>query len=73
MALLMIAVVFGLVLSIGAVVNGVVARLPLAVPYPARLLLTVTIEVLLMTYWLMPQLTRRLAFWVYPTRRVSGG
>jgi hypothetical protein len=38
------------------------------VPYPLRLLLTITIEVLLMTYWLMPQLTRRLARWIYPGR-----
>jgi antibiotic biosynthesis monooxygenase (ABM) superfamily enzyme len=68
MALLMIAVVFGLVLSLGALVNAITAMLPLAVPYPVRLLLTITIEVLLMTYWLMPQLTRRLARWIYPGR-----
>jgi len=44
----------------------VTGLLPVAVPYPLRLLLTITIEVLLMTYWLMPQLTRRLARWIYP-------
>jgi uncharacterized protein len=71
MALVMIVVVFGLVLSIGTLVNTVAAMLPLPVPYALRLLLTITIEVLLMTYWLMPQITRRLARWIYPGRRVG--
>jgi uncharacterized protein len=71
MALLMIAVVFSLVLSIGTLVNTAAALLPVPVPYPLRLLATITIEVLLMTYWLMPQLTRRLAWWIYPTRVTS--
>ena len=66
MALLMIVVVFGLVLSIGALVDAVAALLPLALPYPARLLLTITLEVLFMTYWLMPRLTKHLARWIYP-------
>ncbi len=68
MALLMIAVVFILVLSIGSAVNAATALLPFALPYPVRLLLTIVIEVLLMTYWLMPVLTRRLAAWIYPQR-----
>jgi uncharacterized protein len=68
MALLMIVVVFGLVLGIGTLVNALAARLPVAPPYPLRLLLTITIEVLLMTYWLMPRLTRHLAGWIYPGR-----
>ena len=68
MALLMIAVVFILVLSIGSAVNAATALLPIALPYPVRLLLTIVIEVLLMTYWLMPVLTRRLAAWIYPRR-----
>jgi uncharacterized protein len=71
MALVMIVVVFGLVLSIGSLVNAAAAMLPLPVPYPLRLLLTITLEVLLMTYWLMPQITRRLARWIYPSQRVS--
>ncbi len=66
MALLMIAVVFTLEL-----VNALTALLPFALPYPARLLLTITCEVLLMTYWLMPQLTRRLARWIYPAARAA--
>jgi antibiotic biosynthesis monooxygenase (ABM) superfamily enzyme len=36
-----------------------------------RLLVTIAIEVRLMTYWLMPRVTRRLAAWVYPSRRVA--
>jgi antibiotic biosynthesis monooxygenase (ABM) superfamily enzyme len=71
MALVMIVVVFGLVLSIGALVNAAAAMLPMPVPYALRLLFTITVEVLLMTYWLMPQITRRLARWIYPSQRVS--
>ena len=68
MALLMIAVVFALVLAIGAAVDAAAQLLPIAVPQPARLLVTITLEVLLMTYWLMPRLTRHLARWIYPDR-----
>jgi antibiotic biosynthesis monooxygenase (ABM) superfamily enzyme len=71
MALVMVTVVFGLVLGLGALVNLAFAQLPFAVPYPLRLLVTITIEVLLMTYWLMPVITRRLAGWIYPKRRVA--
>jgi hypothetical protein len=71
MALVMIAVVFGLVLGLGSLVNLAFAQLPFATPYAVRLLVTITIEVLLMTYWLMPLVTRRLAAWIYPSRRVA--
>jgi len=71
MALVMIAVVFGLVLAIGTLVNAAFAQLPFTTPCPLRLLVTITIEVLLMTYWLMPQITRRLARWIYPARKVA--
>lgn len=39
------------------------------------LLVTITIEVALMTWWLMPLVTRRLAVWIHPTGKVphSGG
>jgi antibiotic biosynthesis monooxygenase (ABM) superfamily enzyme len=67
MALLMIIVVYGLVLSIG---TGVALVLKDA-PMPVRLLVTITIEVFLMTYFLMPRLTRWLAFWIYPSTRSS--
>jgi antibiotic biosynthesis monooxygenase (ABM) superfamily enzyme len=69
MALLMIVVVFVLVLGIGQAVNEITAALPFALPYPVRLLVTIAIEVLFMTYWLMPRLTRRLARWIYPAAR----
>lgn len=71
MALVMIAVVFTLVLVIGSAVNAAFAALPFATPYPLRLLVTIAIEVALMTWWLMPLITRRLAFWIYPRRAVA--
>lgn len=71
MALVMIGVVFGLVLAIGAFVDAALALLGLAVPYPIRLLLTIAIEVVLMTWWLMPWITRRLAPWIYPRVRAT--
>lgn len=69
MALLMTAVVFLLVLVIGQAVNAAFALLPFATPSPVRLLVTIAIEVALMTWWLMPWLTRRLAHWIYPARK----
>jgi uncharacterized protein len=68
MALVMVAMVFTLVLVIGSSVNAVFARLPFDTPYPLRLLVTIAIEVVLMTWWLMPLVTRRLARWIYPQR-----
>jgi hypothetical protein len=35
-------------------------------------LVTIAIEVALMIWWLMPLLTKRLAHWIYPRRRVAG-
>ncbi len=67
MAVVMVCVVFGLVLSLGQVVNAVLGSWPFAL----RLLLTIIIEVLIMTYWLMPRLTRWLAPWIYPNRAAS--
>lgn len=65
MALVMIAVVYGLVFSIGSLVAMVLST----VPMPLRLLVTITIEVFLMTYVLMPRLTRALAKFIYPAPR----
>jgi antibiotic biosynthesis monooxygenase (ABM) superfamily enzyme len=62
MALVMIAVVFGLVLSIGQIVGMVAA----GVPSYIRLFATISIEIFLMTYVLMPHITRVLAKWIYP-------
>lgn len=67
MALVMIGVVYGLVLSIGTLVSAVLTPAPFA----ARLLVTITIEVFLMTYLIMPRLTRVLARWIYPRTRTS--
>jgi uncharacterized protein len=64
MALVMIAVVYGLVLSIG---QGVALALP-TTPPRLRLLLTIVLEVMLMTYVLMPRITRWFARWIYPAR-----
>jgi len=62
MALLLIAVVYGLVLSIGQLVALVLS----SAPFQLRLLVTITLEVFLMTYAVMPRLTRWLARWIYP-------
>ncbi len=35
-------------------------------PRAASLLVTLVIEIFFMTCWLMPRLTRWLAFWIYP-------
>ena len=64
MALVMIAVVYGLVFSIGKAVALVLE----AAPMPLRLAVTITIEVFFMTYFLMPRLTRWLAPWIYPKK-----
>lgn len=71
MALVMIAVVFTLVLVIGTAVNTVFAALPFNTPYPLRLLVTIAIEVVLMTWWVMPWITRRLAPWIFPRQKIS--
>ena len=67
MALLMIIVVDGLVLSIGQAVAMVLGSAPPAL----RLLVTIVIEVALMTWVIMPRLTRALARWIYPTVRAT--
>jgi uncharacterized protein len=62
MAVLMIAVIYALVLVLGRLVA---LALPGA-PFELRLLVTIAIEVVLMTYLVMPPLTRSLARWIYP-------
>lgn len=64
---MMIAVVYGLVLSIGTLLAQILG----SAPAPVRLLVTIVIEVFLMTYVLMPRLTRWLARWIYPTKEVT--
>jgi uncharacterized protein len=65
MALLMIAVVFGLVVSIGQIVNMVAGE----VPFYIRLFVTISIEIFLMTYVLMPRITKLLSKWIYPSSK----
>jgi uncharacterized protein len=67
MALVMIVVVYALVLSLGQLVALALG----SAPFPLRLLVTIVIEVFLMTYVLMPRLTRWLARWIYPRSRVA--
>jgi antibiotic biosynthesis monooxygenase (ABM) superfamily enzyme len=67
MALLLVGVVYLLVLSIGAVVGRILGHWP----YALRLLVTIGIEVCLLTWLVMPWLTRRLARWIYPQVLVS--
>jgi uncharacterized protein len=65
MALVTIAVVFGLVVSIGQIVNMVAVEVPSYV----RLFVTISIEIFLMTYVLMPRITRLLTKWIYPSSK----
>ncbi|MBD3764863.1 MAG: antibiotic biosynthesis monooxygenase [Rhodobacterales bacterium] len=62
MALVLIGVVFALVLALNLGLGPVMAGWPLAL----RLLVTVTIQVVLMTYVMMPRLTPRIARFIYP-------
>ena len=63
MALILIAVVFCLVLALNLTLGPLMAGWPL----PVRVLLTVAIQVGLMTYVVMPWLTPRIARFIYPT------
>ena len=62
MALVMIVVVFVMILILSTVVAAITPNWP----QPLRLLLTVTIQVCLMTYVVMPKLTPLIANFVYP-------
>jgi antibiotic biosynthesis monooxygenase (ABM) superfamily enzyme len=64
MALVMVVVVYGLVLTIGSAVAWALQSWPGWL----RLLITIGIEVAFMTWWLMPRLTRWLAPWIFPRR-----
>jgi uncharacterized protein len=63
MALVLIGVVFVLVLLLNLILGPVMTGWPL----PLRILLTVALQVLLMTYVIMPRLTRALARFIYPS------
>ena len=58
-------VVFLLVMALNLVLGPMMAGWPLAL----RILVTVTIQIGVMTYVIMPRLTRLLARFIYPTTR----
>lgn len=63
MALLLGVVVYVLVLVFGRIASAVAGD----VPAPLRLAGVIAVEIVLMTYVLLPFLTRRLARWIYPS------
>lgn len=65
MALVLVAVVFTLVLGLTLALGPVTAGWPM----PLRVLLMATIQVMLMTYVIMPRLTPLLARFIYPATR----
>ena len=67
MALVMIVVVFSMILVLSTVIGALTPDWP----QPLRLLLTVTIQVLLMTYIVMPRLTPLIARFIYPRTRTA--
>ena len=62
MALLLGVVVYVLVLVFGAAAAAVIGGWP----FPLRLALVIAVEITLMTYVLLPWVTRRLRGWIYP-------
>jgi antibiotic biosynthesis monooxygenase (ABM) superfamily enzyme len=67
MASMLVVVIFALVLTIGTLVGWLVPSWP----YPLRLLVTIAVEVALLTYVIMPPLTRAMSWWIYPRGRVA--
>ncbi|MEM9432417.1 MAG: antibiotic biosynthesis monooxygenase [Pseudomonadota bacterium] len=65
MAVVMIGVVFTMIL----ILSTIISALTPSWPQPLRLFLTVTIQVCLMTYVVMPRLTPLIARFVYPRSR----
>ena len=67
MAFVLVVVVFLLVLLLNLVLAPLIGGWPL----PLRLLITVILQVLLMTYVIMPRVTRLLAAWIFPTTKTA--
>lgn len=65
MALVLIAIVFCLVLVLNLALGPFIAGWPLSL----RVLITVTIQVTLMTYVIMPRLTPLIARFIYPSTK----
>jgi antibiotic biosynthesis monooxygenase (ABM) superfamily enzyme len=67
------AVVLGVVVYILVLVLGSAAAALLGdVPAPLRLALVIAIEIVLMTYLVLPRVTRLFSGWIYPTAEVVG-
>ncbi len=67
MALVLGVVVYVLVLVFGAVAVRILGDWP----GPLRLAAVIAVEIVLMTYLILPRITRALAGWIYPTRRTA--
>jgi len=67
MALVMIAVIFTMVLILSTVIGALTPNWP----QPVRLLLTVSTQVMFMTYVVMPRLTPLISRFIYPRTRVA--
>jgi antibiotic biosynthesis monooxygenase (ABM) superfamily enzyme len=64
-SLVTIAIVFGLVFSIGQIIGMIATEVPTYI----RLFVTISIVIPLMTYVIMPRITRLLAKWIYPSSK----
>lgn len=64
MAIVMIVVVYAFVLVLGPIVAFFIPR----APFELRLFVAIAIEIMLMTYIVMPRITKWLARWIYPRR-----
>ena len=67
MALVMIVVVFTMILILSTAIGALTPTWP----SPLRLLLTVVIQVMLMTYVVMPKLTPLIARFIYPSTKTT--
>ena len=67
MALVLIVVVFLLILLLNLALAPLIGHWPLAL----RLLITVILQVTLMTYLIMPCVTRLLARWIFPSTKTA--
>jgi hypothetical protein len=67
MALVLGTVVYVLVLVFGTIAAATIGALPV----PLRLALVIAVEIALMTYIILPWITRRLAGWIYPSSTVT--
>lgn len=65
MALVLATVVYVLILILGPIVSAALSALGIEAPLEARLAISVAVEVSLMTWVIMPRVTRALEGWLY--------